>query len=203
MSTVTTSISREPLGQVPGAGTVRLERMLPGPAERVWDYLTDSQKRGTWLAEGPMEPRVGGKVELTFRHYQISDSEEATPEKYAGRTEESGETPCDTEGTGCSGLLNGVITQWEPGRKLSYTWNSHFTDDSSEVAFELIPQGEETMLIVTHRRLPNRKEQVSVGAGWHAHLGILIDQLNGQPRRPFWSTHAALETQYEELIPID
>ena len=27
--------------------TVRFERMLPGPIERVWEYLTDSDKRAT------------------------------------------------------------------------------------------------------------------------------------------------------------
>ena len=26
--------------------TVRLERLLPGPIERVWTYLTDPEKRG-------------------------------------------------------------------------------------------------------------------------------------------------------------
>jgi uncharacterized protein YndB with AHSA1/START domain len=30
-------------------------------AERVWQYLTDSQLRGTWLATGTMEPRTDGR----------------------------------------------------------------------------------------------------------------------------------------------
>ena len=34
---------------------IRFERLLPGPIENVWSYLTDSQKRGEWLASGPME----------------------------------------------------------------------------------------------------------------------------------------------------
>ena len=29
--------------------TVRFERLLPGPIERVWEYLTDGDKRATWL----------------------------------------------------------------------------------------------------------------------------------------------------------
>ena len=40
----------------------RLERLLPGPIERVWAYVTESDKRATWLAGGEMELRVGGKV---------------------------------------------------------------------------------------------------------------------------------------------
>ena len=32
--------------------TVRIERSLPGPIERAWEYLTDSEKRGKWFASG-------------------------------------------------------------------------------------------------------------------------------------------------------
>ena len=55
-------------GIVTEAGAVRFERLLPGPIERVWAYLTEPEKRGTWLAAGPMELRVGGRVELNFHH---------------------------------------------------------------------------------------------------------------------------------------
>ena len=48
-------------GVVTDAGTVRLERILPGPIERVWSYLTESEKRGQWFAAGEMELRVGGR----------------------------------------------------------------------------------------------------------------------------------------------
>jgi hypothetical protein len=39
-----------------------------------------------------------------------------------------------------------------------------------------------------------------VTSGWHTHLGILDDQLRGRVPRLFWSTHAALETEYEKRI---
>ncbi len=50
----------EEFGAHTGPGTVRLERYLPGPAERIWEYLTDGKKRGVWLAAGETEQRVGG-----------------------------------------------------------------------------------------------------------------------------------------------
>jgi hypothetical protein len=50
-------------GTATGPGELRIERWLPGPAERIWAYLTDSEKRGAWLAPGEMELRVGGRVE--------------------------------------------------------------------------------------------------------------------------------------------
>ena len=31
-------------------GTLKIERVLPGPIERVWAYLTDSDLRRQWLA---------------------------------------------------------------------------------------------------------------------------------------------------------
>ena len=61
--------------------------------------------------------------------------------------------------------------------------------DDSEVAIELIPCGENVLLVLTHRRLGDRGTMVSVASGWHTHLGILIDHLDGRVPPPFWSTH--------------
>jgi uncharacterized protein YndB with AHSA1/START domain len=32
--------------------TVKIQRLLPGPIERVWAYLTESDLRRQWLAAG-------------------------------------------------------------------------------------------------------------------------------------------------------
>ena len=61
-------------------GTVRLERLLPGPIERVWAYLTESDKRATWFAGGPFELRVGGKADLHFDHANISSEKRPSDE---------------------------------------------------------------------------------------------------------------------------
>jgi len=60
------------LGTSPEQATVRLERMLPGPIERVWAYLTDAEKRKTWLASGVFDLRVGGRADLHFDHSNIT-----------------------------------------------------------------------------------------------------------------------------------
>ena len=39
--------------------TLKIQRLLPGPIERVWAYLTDSELRRKWLAAGAMEMKVG------------------------------------------------------------------------------------------------------------------------------------------------
>ena len=170
-------------GVVTAARTVRMERVLPGPIERVWAYLTDSEKRGRWLAAGPMELRVGGQVELTFRNSDLSSHAGPPPDKYQKQ-----------EGAS----VQGRITRCDPPRLLSYTWG-----EESEVTFELSPQGEDVLLVLTHRRLRDRTMMVMVGSGWHAHLDILIDRLHGREPRPFWSTHARLEAEYEKRLPAD
>ncbi|MGZ5032947.1 MAG: SRPBCC family protein [Usitatibacter sp.] len=162
-------------------GTVRLERVLPGPIERVWAYLTDSEKRATWFAGGRFDLRVGGRAELRFDHARLS-SEKKTPDRFK-------DMKCDFAGT---------ITRLEPPRLLSYTWGG--PEEGSEVTFELAARGKDVVLTITHRRLPDRKAMVGVASGWDAHLGILSDVLNGVEPRPFWSTHAKLEREYEARL---
>ena len=70
---------------------------------------------------------------------------------------------------------------------------------ASQVTFELSPHGGDTRILVTHRRLADRRQLLSVSAGWHVHIGILIDLLSGAtPRRSFWPEHARLEKVYSE-----
>jgi uncharacterized protein YndB with AHSA1/START domain len=169
------------LGEVTAPGEVRLERRLPGPIERVWAYLTDPEKRGLWLAPGPLEPRLGGTLELDFRHADLSPRQAPTPERYRSMDE--------THRVVCR------VTRWEPPRLLSYSWGEEA--QPSEVTFELTPVGDEVHLILTHRRLKDRPEMISVASGWHTHVAILIDRLSGQEPENFWLTHAAVEAQYE------
>ena len=166
-------------------GTVRLERVLPGPIERVWAYLTESEKRGKWLAPGKIELRVGGRVELTFRHADLS-GEKTTPDRYK-----------KAEGY----EMRGRVTRCDPPRLLSYTWDEKSGD--SEVSFELTPRGADVVMVLTHHRLVDRATMVSVASGWHAHVGILIDNLQGVEPRRFWSTHAKLEAEYEKRIAAE
>lgn len=172
-------------GVVPEAGTVKFERVLPGPIERVWAYLSDSEKRGRWLASGPMELREGGRVTLEFKHKSLSSQVERTPDRYKEYDE--------------GATMQGRVTAVEPPRLLAYTWGER-DDETSRVTFELEPQGNEVLLTVTHRGLPSRTEMISVSGGWHTHLAILADELSGRDRRPFWSTHARLEGEYERLL---
>jgi uncharacterized protein YndB with AHSA1/START domain len=50
------------LGTLVGRDAVRFERLLPGPIERVWSYLTDSERLPLWFSAGSVAPAVGGEV---------------------------------------------------------------------------------------------------------------------------------------------
>lgn len=134
-----------------------------------------------------MEPRVGGRVEFKFKHSDLSESEEHVPEKYKHMQ----------DGT----YLEGRVTEWKPCKKLSYTWGED-TGEESEVTYELIPQkNNKVLLILTHIRLGDDPATlISVGAGWHTHLGILIDRLEGKSPQGFWKVHNRMEEVYKKQI---
>jgi uncharacterized protein YndB with AHSA1/START domain len=168
-------------GGVSGPGAFRIERVLPGPIERVWAYVTEPEKRSKWLASGTIELRIGGRVELKFRFADLS----------------SEKTPADGI-DGCE--ICGRITQCNPPRLLSYTWGNERY--ASEVTFELKEQGNSVLLVVTHRRLGDVGEMVSVASVWHTHLGILTDHLSGLKLRPFWESKARMQEEYgKHLAP--
>jgi uncharacterized protein YndB with AHSA1/START domain len=158
-------------------GTVKMERLLPGPVERVWAYITDGKKRALWLAGGDFDLRVGGTIKLEFDNGNLPN-ERPLPEKHKGKGK---------------GHFEGKITRLEPMRLLSHTWNM---GGDTEVTYELTPRGKEVLLTVVHRRLAPRELVLGVMGGWDVHTGILADLLNGVEPRPFWKTHAELESEY-------
>lgn len=160
--------------------TIRFERLLPGPIERVWAYLTEPEKRAKWLATGPMALHVGGAVELTWLHTTLDAEPSTPPEKYA-----KGHT------------MKATVTRCEPPRLLGYTWGAR-ADALSEVVFELSERGQDVLLVLTHQRLPNANDLLGVSGGWHAHLDVLVEHLNGRKAPGFWDTYALLNTEYRE-----
>jgi len=166
-----------------GVSTVRISRLMPGPIDLVWEYLTDSKKRATWFASGPMDLRIGGRVELVFHNAELSPHKEEVPEKFK-----------QYEGWSSGG----EITQLDPPRLLAFNWRDPMSE--TEVVFELSPRGADTLLVITHRDLKKREDIVGVAGGWHIHLDILEDNLRGVTPRPFWSTHEKYEKEYEQRL---
>ncbi len=170
--------------EFPVRGELRIVRLLPGPIERVWEFLTDPEKRSRWFAGGVTEPRAGGRIEFVMHHAKLSP-DETPPEKYA-QVHEPGVT------------FEGRVLRYEPPHVLSYT----FGDEESQVTFELTPQGHQVRLVVTHRSTgEDIKEQFNYAGGWHTHLAILVALLEGSTPPKFWANHARLESHYRAVAP--
>jgi uncharacterized protein YndB with AHSA1/START domain len=177
-------------GIVVAPGVVRFERVLPGPIERVWSYLTDSKKRSTWLAAGEMELRPGGTVEHVFRNSALTEHDDPPPAKYAAHSDET--------------RMHGHILTYDPPHVLAYTWGEttgEHADALSEVRYELSPAGKDVRLVLTHSKLANRDGMVGVAGGWHTHLGLLADRLAGRTPPGFWRTFTQREADYEQRMP--
>ena len=168
-------------GQFPAPGAVRFERLLPGPIERVWSYLADSDLRGQWLAPGLLESRAGGSLELSFRHSELSPQHEDPPE---GR-----------EGDGTRKVLRCEVLEIDPPHRLCFTWGAEA--GASVVLFELTPVGADVRLLITQSGL-SPEHRVGVSNGWHTHLAILEDRANGRVPAAFWAIWKTLGGAYAE-----
>ena len=172
-------------GTVTAPNTIRFERLLPGPIERVWAYLTESDKRAKWLASGAMDLHVGGDVELFWLHTNLDTTKpDEPPEKYKN-----------------GHRMKATITRCEPPHVLGYTWGAR-ADALSEVVFELSEQGNDVLLVLTHHRLPNQNDLLGVSGGWHAHLDTLVEHLNGRTAHAFWDRHAVLNAEYRKRMEV-
>ena len=172
-------------GTITEAGSLRFERLLPGPVERIWEWLTNSEKRGRWLASGDMDLSPGGEFEFVWRNSDLTPHDDPPPPQYAGAEEFR---------------MKGSILRAEAPHRLVQTWNEP-DGTVSEVLFELHERGEDVLLILTHRHLGNRALMVGVAGGGHTHLLILEAKLRGEVPPPFWSTHAGIEADYQRRLP--
>jgi len=159
--------------------TLKIQRLLPGPIERVWAYLTDSDLRRQWLAAGDMRMEAGAPFEFVWRNDELSDTPSRRPDGY------------DEEMR-----MRSHVVEADPPRKLVIAWQG-----SGDVSFELEPRGKQVLLTVVHRHLPDRDTLLEVAAGWHAHLDILVARANGNAATPFWDGWSRLHRDYDKRLP--
>ncbi len=159
--------------------TLKIERLLPGPIERIWAYLTESELRRQWLAAGKMEMKIGAPVELVWRNDELTSPPGQRPPGFPDEQR-----------------MPSRITELDPPRKLAIAWGG-----GGEVSFALDPQGSEVLLTVIHRRLPDRATMLMIGAGWHMHLDILAARATGREPEPFWDGWSRLRTEYDLRLP--
>ncbi|WP_439572276.1 SRPBCC family protein [Phreatobacter sp.] len=160
--------------------TLTIRRHLPGPIERVWAYLTESDRRRKWLAAGEMELRVGAPFEFVWRNGELNDPPAARPE---GFSEEH--------------RMASRITELDPPNRISFTWAG-----SGDVTFALEEQGDGVLLTVIHRRIDDPGMRLNVSAGWHAHLDVLAARAAGREPPVFWSHWMGLKEEYKQRLGL-
>ena len=159
--------------------TLKIQRLLPGPIERVWAYLTESELRRQWLAAGKMEMKTGTPFELVWRNNELSELPSQRPAEFPEEQR-----------------MQSRITAFDPPRKLAIAWMG-----SGDVTFELDTQGGDVLLTIIHRRLPDRATLLKAAAGWHMHLDTLVARATGKEPQPFWEGWSRLQQEYDRRLP--
>jgi uncharacterized protein YndB with AHSA1/START domain len=127
---------------------VRIELVMPAPIERVYSAWTQPEAMARWLApighaEVDADVRVGGRLRVVM------------------------------VGEGTRIEHTGEYLAVEPPRRLSFTWESPYTgDEPSLVTVTLTADGERTILLLVHERLPGDAAQSHRG-GW----GDILERL--------------------------
>ncbi|SEW51109.1 SRPBCC family protein [Chitinophaga arvensicola] len=125
-----------------------IERTFDAPVKAVWDAITDNKKIRQWYFDiADFKPQIG--FEFTF-------TVEMNERQFVHLCK-----------------ITDVIT----GKKLSYTWQYQGVAGSSEVIWELSPEGDKTKLKLTHKGIhsfPYATDRAfvpeSFSNGWHHFL---------------------------------
>jgi uncharacterized protein YndB with AHSA1/START domain len=117
---------------------------IAAPPEVVFPYFTDAALAVRWIADAALlDPRPGGTFSVNVR--------------------------------GNPALGEFVVV--EPPRRVVFTWGiegrGDFPPGSSTVEVVLQPDGDETIVTLTHRDLPTEDRRRSHEAGWTEFLGVL------------------------------
>ncbi|MHA6287643.1 SRPBCC family protein [Maricaulis sp. CAU 1757] len=169
-----------------GPDSVRVERLLPGPIDRVWQYLVDGEKRRTWLAGGDIEETEGSHFKFYFKHSELS-AEPPRPE----HQNYEGAHPC-------------TVLEVDRPHRLVISWSEPEdgdASDTSQVTFQLEAVDSRVRLTLTHERLSGPEGKKDVSIGWHAHLDVLLARLNDEEPPFFWRHMAAIKPIYDDKYP--
>lgn len=151
--------------------TIRLERLLDAPIEKVWRYLTEADLRAQWFMGGS-DARADGEFELLVDHDRLSDHAVPYPDSYAAFK---------------GSVWTEKVIRFEPPRLLETTFQG---GKNGNVTYELFPEGDRTRLVLTHSGFQSPVGSQDFGSGWNSHLAVLQERLAGRSVKNFWELHA-------------
>jgi uncharacterized protein YndB with AHSA1/START domain len=157
--------------------TLVIQRLLPGPVDRLWRYLTDSNLRQRWFASGDMQLTPGAALDLEWRNDALSEKGDRRPDGFSEVMR-----------------MSSQVLAVEPFKELSIAWGD------GSVTFTLAPRGDRVLLTITHTGLQTEGGKSMIAAGWHMHLAILMAETSGEPLPSFWSGWTRLEAIYSDRL---
>lgn len=171
-------------GKQTGPQQIEFTRTFNAGIEKVWQFFVDPDKRKLWFCGGLTDERVGGEIVLEFDHRRLSESD--PPEKYA-----------DQE----VATHRGKILEYDPPRRLAFTWFESAGADASTVEITFTPvASSKTELHLLHKGVVGRDILVGVLAGWHGHFDLLAEVLVADRKTDFWVRDQKLESEYAEKV---
>jgi uncharacterized protein YndB with AHSA1/START domain len=121
-----------------------IERELPHPPEKIWRALTQGALIKQWLMDNDLQPVVGHR--FNFRSTPVPN---------------------------WNGIIDSEILVVEPGRKISYSWNSMGLE--SIVVWTLVATDGGTLLRMEQTGFRDDQDMAYKGAnyGWQKFIGSL------------------------------
>ena len=136
---------------------VTLEICIEASADTIFPFLTDAELASRWMGvESELDPRPGG----IYRHVLNPQA-----------------------------ISRGEFVEVDPPRRLVFTFGwegegQHVPAGSTTVAIDLIPEGEVTLLRLTHSGLPSQETKPDHGEGWSQYVARLkVVAEGGDPGR--------------------
>jgi uncharacterized protein YndB with AHSA1/START domain len=134
--------------------TVERRIEIAASPETVWELLTDPEEATRWMGQwASFDLRPGGEYRVDVLPGNVA---------------------------------RGEFVEIEPPRRLIFTWGwdpgtaSALPPGSTTIEFELIPNGDGTLVRFTHRGLPTADEAESHRHGWDHYLGRLARAASGR-----------------------
>lgn len=177
------------LHRTPDRHTLRFERRLAHPAEKIWRLLTDNSELAYWFPariEGAREP--GAKLRFVFFDKTPEVMDDALRAVVAAAQKDAGSWPPE--------VMAGELRVYDPPRTLEYTWGGEV------LRFELTPR-DGAMLLVFTNTLTDESQAVKTAAGWHICFDALAGRLDGTQRPATKAELDELEADYASRFAID
>ena len=159
--------------------TIRLERLIDAPPEKVWRYLTEASLREQWFMGGT-DARPHSEFELTIDHDGLSNEDVPYPEDYASMKGKS---------------FTNKVLRFDPPHLLQTTFGT-----SGIVTYELSREGDRTRLVLTHSGIEDPAGFENFGSGWTSHLAVLEARLQGRGTPNFWALHEQSKARVKEAL---